>query len=725
MRILVFAAGGDIGGGKTHILNLTHELSRTNELRLVCFRVGEMSRAAQAMGINTVAVDVKKGFGYAKNVAMREAINFNPDVIHCHGSKANLLGVLVKKQLGITVMTTVHSDPEIDYMGAPLRNITYGNLNRWALRHMDYYVCVSKALQDLLIQRKFDPYKIDFINNAIGFEEGIEYKINSETVTVGVAARLNPVKDIPTLVKAFAIAYNKNDKLRLSIAGIGEEEKKLRELVSELGIEKVTTFEGWISDVKSFFSRVDINALSSISEGFPYSILEGAMMHVPAVASRVGSIPDIIINNETGIMFEAGDVDALAKAITTLAENPDLRKRLGDNLYKKAKADFSLEEMCEKCEGVYSRLIARQNQPDRNGAIICGAYGKSNAGDESILRAIITSLKQIDDDMPIYVMSRKPTETSVQTHVRSFFIFDIFKLRRISKNIKLFISGGGTLIQDATSTRSLLFYLFAIRVAKRAGAKVQLYGCGIGPIKSSRNRKLTSRILNEYADVITLRDSESQILLSEINVDKPEIILAADPTVNLPAVEESIVESAFNKAAIPFDAKKIIFCMRPWGEFSDLGPIISAAEYAYEKYNLIPIFLPMEYPRDVEIGKEIAESLSIPCYVSTNKHPIEELRGMLAHADLVVGMRLHSLIFAASAGSPIIGISYDVKVDSFIKDSGAKRIIDVFNLTSEDLIKNIDLALSDGRAMGLETKVRLQELEKKNAEVAQRLLGDK
>ena len=150
----------------------------------------------------------------------------------------------------------------------------------------------------------------------------------------------------------------------------------------------------------------------------------------------------------------------------------------------------------------------------------------------------------------------------------------------------------------------------------------------------------------------------------------------------------------------------------------------AARKYAYEKHKLVPVFLPMEYPRDVEIGKTIAQSLSIPSYVSTHQHSIEELRGMLANADLVVGMRLHSLIFAASAGSPILGISYDVKVDSFIKDSGAKRSIALDELTSEKLIENIDLALSDGRAMGLETKKRLQTMERQNAEIARKLIGE-
>lgn len=724
MRILVFAAGGDIGGGKTHILNLARELSKENELRLVCFRIGEMSKDAQKMGIDTIAIDVKEGWAKTKALAFNQAKEFKPDLIHCHGSKANLLGILVKNKTGIPVMTTVHSDPELDYMGSPLRNISYGNLNRWALKRMDYYTAVGAAMHDLLISRGFDPYKIDHVFNAIDFSADYQPKEKHDTITVGIAARLNPVKDISTLIKAFSIAYKEDNRLRLSIAGTGEEQDKLKAMVKELGLESVCTFEGWVSDMREYFKKVDINVLSSLSETFPYSLLEGALDHVPAIASKVGGIPYLIKHEETGLLFEPGDADTFAKEILTLASDEELRSRLAENLYCKARDEFSLDRMKNDQQAIYDRLVSRRTRTGRQGAVLCGAYGKGNAGDDAILRAIIKSLRSKDKDMPIYVMSRTPKETSIQTHVNSLFTFDVLKLKKLLHSSKLFISGGGTLIQDVTSTRSLMFYLFTLKLARKAGAKVEMYGCGIGPIDKPSNRIKTAKILNESADVITLRDSISLELLEEIGVNKPYIALAADPTVNLPEVKDEVVNAAFEKAGISLESKKIIFCLRPWDEFNDYTPIIKAAEDAYNKHGLVPVFLPMEYPRDVEIGETIGKELNVPHFVSSIHHPIEELRGMLASAELVVGMRLHSLIFAAAGGAPIVAISYDVKVDSFVKDSGAKRIIALKDLTAEKLIENIDLAISDGRAMGDETKKRLQSLETINSDMAAKLLGE-
>lgn len=724
MRILIFYAGGDRGGAKPHILTLARELSKENALRLVCFRKGETASEAAAMGIDVAAISEKESFFAAKRFALSQLRAFRADIIHCHGSKANLLGVLSGKREGIPVITTVHSDPELDYMGAQLRNISFGNANRWALRNMDYCITVASRLKDILIERNFDPQKIFTVFNAVEFEDKDYDKKPSDIVTVGIAARLDPVKDIGTLLKAFSIAYSKNKKLRLSIAGTGEEEAKLRAQVRELGIEEVTVFEGWVSDMRAYFRSVDINVLCSLSETFPYSLLEGASEFVPAIASRVGDIPSLIEDGSTGLLFEAGDAEKFAEELLLLAGDPELRKRIGIALYEKAKSEYSIARMRSDQQKIYETVLRRSARTGRQGAVICGAYGKGNAGDDAILRAIISSLQSIDEDMPIYVMSRKPKETRSQNKVNSFFIFDILKLRKVLVGARLFISGGGTLIQDVTSTRSLMFYLYALRAAKRAGVKTEMYGCGIGPIYKAGNIKKTARVLNESVDVITLRDSASLELLKDIGVTEPEMILAADPTVNLPPPGEALIERSFRAIGADPAAKKIVFCIRPWESFRSPDAIAEAAEYAYREFGLLPIFLPMEYPRDVAIGEKLGSLLSVPHIVSSKRHSIEELRAMLSNADLVVGMRLHSLVFAAAGGAPIVGISYDLKVSSFIKDSGAKRMIELEELTAERLKENIVSAITDGRAMGEETKLRLQRLEKNNVEIAARLIGE-
>ncbi|MBR3719239.1 MAG: glycosyltransferase, partial [Firmicutes bacterium] len=240
MRIMIFAAGGDIGGGKTHILSLAKELAKDNDLRLVSFRKGVLSEEGMEMGIDTADTGGNNGILNSIRLAFRQAKEFRPDVIHCHGAKGNMMGILVKWFLHIPVMTTVHSDPDLDYLGAPIRNITYGNINKFCLRRMDYHVAVADRMRELLIQRGYDAQNIFAVYNGLDFE-GSETgprpaKPADDPITVGIAARLNPVKDISTLLRAFAKAYEKDKRLRLSIAGSGEEEQSLKALARELKI---------------------------------------------------------------------------------------------------------------------------------------------------------------------------------------------------------------------------------------------------------------------------------------------------------------------------------------------------------------------------------------------------------------------------------------------------------------------------------------------------------
>ena len=150
--------------------------------------------------------------------------------------------------------------------------------------------------------------------------------------------------------------------------------------------------------------------------------------------------------------------------------------------------------------------------------------------------------------------------------------------------------------------------------------------------------------------------------------------------------------------------------------------VIAAAEYAYNKYGLTPVFVPIETPRDAELGQKICDRLNVPGYACQNRYTVEELIGMLGSMELVVGMRLHSLIFATAGGTPVVGISYDVKVDSFIKDIGSKYCIPMDELTADGLIRYIDAVMAQPERRAEEAQKRLQAMEHINRDAAKRLL---
>lgn len=127
--------------------------------------------------------------------------------------------------------------------------------------------------------------------------------------------------------------------------------------------------------------------------------------------------------------------------------------------------------MVEKQKHYYEIIIRRFRRPklERDGVVICGAYGKGNGGDNAILDAIVAQLRHIDPDLPICALSRTPKETRAAACVDSLYTFRLLAIRRRMRHAKLYLSGGGTLIQDTTSTRSLLYYLSSIRMARPRG----------------------------------------------------------------------------------------------------------------------------------------------------------------------------------------------------------------------------------------------------------------
>ncbi|MCL1816594.1 MAG: polysaccharide pyruvyl transferase CsaB [Clostridiales bacterium] len=725
MRIMHFAGGGDIGGAKTHILSLMRELMADHEVCLLSFRRGSFAEEGRAMGIDVRDTNFGLNVMSALRTALKVVDEFKPDIIHCHGAKANMMGVLVKWLRKLPIVTTVHSDPKLDYLGSPIKQYTFGLINALALSRVDYYMAVADRMQSNLVERGFDPQRIFTIYNGLDFSRAStmpRLTKHSADIVVGIAARLTPIKDIPTLLQAFALAYQKNGRLRLKIAGTGEDGPSLRELARKLGIAQRVDFVGWVKDMTGFYAQVDINVLTSLSETFPYSLLEGAFEHCAAIASRVGGIPSLIEHGRDGFLFSPRDVNALAAYIYQLSVDEDLRQKLAEALFARAKAEFSLKRMKEVQGAAYTAMFTRHKRSGRQGAVICGAYGRGNAGDEAILQAIIEQMRKIDSDMPLTVMSRNRKETRLNHHTNAIYIFNLLGFFRNLRSSRIFINGGGSLIQDVTSSRSLYFYLFTLQAAKWCGCRVIMYGCGIGPVLSATNRRLAGFVLNRTAEIITLRDSISGSALEEMRVVKPLILQAADPTINIRKSLPIQIEQAFMRENIPPEGKKIGFCLRNWPNFNALRPLADAATYAYEKYGLTPVFVPIELPRDIVAAELVLPYMKVPYYMCRQRHKVEDLIGILGSMEVVVGMRLHALIFATLGGAPVVGVSYDIKVDSFIKEIGSPTSLSLEQTTADELCQSIDQALAFGKENVATAAARLREMESVNIGAAKRLL---
>ena len=344
------------------------------------------------------------------------------------------------------------------------------------------------------------------------------------------------------------------------------------------------------------------------------------------------------------------------------------------------------------------------SQKPRRGIVLCGAYGMENAGDDAILAAIVQDMRRLEQDIPITVLARRPSSVAKRFGVTAIHPLSILRWYPALRRAKLFLSGGGSLLQDVTSRQSLWYYLLTIALAKKAGCAVQLYGCGIGPLVRETSRKHTAKILNTCADAITLRDTDSLETLKSLGITEPRILLAADPALRLesPAGERE---------------RKLGLILRSWPDFWARVPdFAAAARYAYERYKLPPVLICLS-PEDRAAAGSVSKALEaegIPCSISLHPRRVGRM-------TMVLSMRLHGLIFALRDGAPAAGVSYDPKVSAFCRETGLPWT-ELESADSETLCRLIDEAiLLDTETLSV-TAEKLRRREKANARIAAELL---
>ncbi|MBO4211732.1 MAG: polysaccharide pyruvyl transferase CsaB [Oscillospiraceae bacterium] len=739
MKILHMISGGDVGGAKTHVHTLLAGLSKTEDVMLVCFMEGPFAEEARSLGIPTQVLTGSLFTVIRTITDMVREQNFQ--ILHCHGSRSNLIGSFVRSRTGLPTITTVHSDYRLDYMGRPLAAVSYGTLNKLALRRMDYWIGVSQPTVQMLCERDFDPNRCFVISNGVPFDLGapaldrdaylrsVGIQPEADLTVFGIAARINPVKDMGTLIRAFAKTVAVCPGARLIIAGDGEQRAQMETLAAELCPAGTVAFAGWISDTHSFYSALDVNLLTSLSEGFPYAIAEGASHRCGTIATRVGGIPNLIEHEVNGLLFTPKDVDTLAQYMTRLAQNRPLMEGYAERLYEKAKQYYSVDSTVQRQKEIYETILrrtARAAARKRDGVLICGAYGKDNVGDEAILAALVKCFREIDPDLPLYVTSRSPAATARDSEAGSIYTFHPWKLRRLMRKTALYLSGGGSLIQDATSSRSLWYYLNSIRNAKRRGNQVMLFACGIGPVSRGFNCRQTQRVLSRYVDRITLRDDRSRWDLEKLGVTGVPTDITADLAFLVPAADPARVEARCTELGIAPEEQILILAPRPWKDLSQhLDALADAALYAAKTYGWRPVILAMEPLRDRAVCLKIAERLdghgvAGPVVVEATGSAGETV-GLIRRAEGVIGMRLHALIFAVSQNTPLAGIAYDPKVSGFMNQIGrGECCCSMAQLSSERLRELVDRL--PGQSLCPNDIQSLQQRARENCRIAVSLL---
>ena len=307
--------------------------------------------------------------------------------------------------------------------------------------------------------------------------------------------------------------------------------------------------------------------------------------------------------------------------------------------------------------------------------LLSGYYGLSNTGDEAVLSAIIAGLKSHSADAEITVLSASPAETAHLHNVKALPRMSISHVTGAIKECDLFISGGGSLLQDATSFKSLVYYLLVIGLAKRYRRKVMILGQGIGPLRRNLSRRLTARTLNGIA-LITVRDSQSAELLRQLGIGG-KIEVTADPTLALDPCSHEESARLWSEIGLSEGDDVIAVSLRRWPESPEIeGAAAKALTEIAQRMPVKFLLVTMQRPVDELVAQGIARSTGLGDRIAVQPETwtAEQLLGVLGRCRLVLGMRLHALIFAAAAGVPSLGIEYDPKVERFVEATGQMGI---------------------------------------------------
>lgn len=320
--------------------------------------------------------------------------------------------------------------------------------------------------------------------------------------------------------------------------------------------------------------------------------------------------------------------------------------------------------------------------------MISGYYGFDNLGDEAILGSMVKMIKRSNHDIEITVLSNKAEQTSKRYDVNAIYRYDIFEIMSTMKRSDIFISGGGSLLQDVTSMKSVPYYLGLIFLAKIFNLKTIFFAQGVGPLNSKFNRLLTKKILKNI-DYISVRDKDSMQLLNEIGINKNVVNLTEDPVYGLYNKENEEINIKTK------DINKIGISIRNWNDNNYINHIALFLNDLNKENNFNIEILPFHKGEDIKISNKLKSKLNMNATVIDYTDDFDKINELYKNFDLFIGVRFHSLVFAAVNSVPFIGISYDPKVTTLIKDFGYQDLITTETVTKDLLTKEFNKITDD------------------------------
>ncbi|MCP8968051.1 glycosyltransferase family 4 protein [Ectobacillus ponti] len=364
MKVLYVNAGAEEGGGKTHILSLLLQFP-AKEVEMAVFEEGSIAREARESGMPVHLFAQTSRYDISVLPRLARFINERGfDIIHTHGARANFFLSLIKDRIHAKWVTTVHSDPLLDFMECGVRGWLFTRLHLRSFRKVDLFFAITEQFKENLLRLGVPAEKIRTVYNGIEYDQQpaapysrLNLGIEAGAFTLIQVARLHPVKRHEILFEALQKAGIPNVKVLL--VGDGTAEQHLKQEVSKRGLSSVVSFLGYRKDVKRLYASADLSLLTSQSESFPLVLLESANQRVPFIATNVGDMHKLIPDPSYGWIVPIDDADALAEALCQAYskwQRGEL-KEMGQRIHEYASRRFSLRKLYEDTHQAYRQLL--------------------------------------------------------------------------------------------------------------------------------------------------------------------------------------------------------------------------------------------------------------------------------------------------------------------------------------------------------------------------------
>lgn len=360
---------------------------------------------------------------------------------------------------------------------------------------------------------------------------------------------------------------------------------------------------------------------------------------------------------------------------------------------------------------------------------LSGYYGFDNSGDEAVLQSILFALQEQGQTQGIQiepiVLSANPEKTTEMYGVKAYHRMKPGSLLRALRESDGLISGGGSLLQDATSSKTIPYYLAVLKIAQWLGKPTFIYSQGIGPVSRPMFYGWIRSVFKRCA-FVSVRDTESADLLGVMRLPRERITVVPDPVMGLPLREGGM--DAPRGGASDGAVRTIGVSVRFWNEDrSELEALArSLQELLAARTDVQLRFLPFHLPSDEVASQFVIDRLGDYAGRAAMVHGITHPQDMLAQVagcDLLIGMRLHSLIYAASQYVPMVGISYDPKIDQFLHRLGMKAAASTSQFDAHRFAEEA-LGLLDAREQwAASSRAAIEELKAQAQLPAQRIIS--